>query len=227
MTQPDILSKNKWLLKLFEISNFQTKEEFLILLGACLLAIIFLKNAFSAFNLWVQLKFIWGNLHLLSTRLFRIYLEKSYTFYLLHNSSELQRNLLSELGNVINGIMTPILQLITQIIMVGCIVALLLWSDPMLALVCISLLGGTYLLIYFLFRRKLSASGANRIIANKRRFKTLNESFGGIKEIKIMGREKYFQGFIYFDYERIHQSPYILSINITNPQISYRINGVR
>ncbi|MEE9344438.1 MAG: ABC transporter ATP-binding protein [Methylococcales bacterium] len=193
LTQPELLNKNQWLRKLFEMSDFQTKEQFLIIAGLCLLAVIILKNAFSAFNVWAQLKFVWGNMHILSTRLLKIYLNKPYTYYLLHNSSTLQRNLLSEMNSVTDGIMMQILHLTTQSIMVFFIVVLLFWSDPMLALASISLLGGVYLLIYLLLRRKLTTIGADRVAANSHRYKTLNESFGGIKEIKILGREKYFQ----------------------------------
>ncbi len=193
LTQPELLYNNQLLLKVYEICDFQTKEQFYIIAGLCLLVVILFKNGFSAFNVWAQLKFVWGNMHIFSTRLLKIYLNKPYMYYLLHNSSALQRNLLSEMNSVTDGIMMHILHLTTQSIMVFCITTLLFWSDPMLALVSISLLGGAYFLIYLLFRRKLATIGADRVTANSLRFKTLSESFGGIKEIKILGRETFFQ----------------------------------
>jgi len=52
--------------------------------------------------------------------------------------------------------------------------------------------GGVYFIIYIASRRKLSYIGLERTKANKKRYKLLKESFMGIKDITLLGRQEYF-----------------------------------
>jgi len=61
--------------------------------------------------------------------------------------------------------------------------------DPLTALIAFSIFGGVYAVIYFAVRTHLTHIGRDRVTANKARFKTANEAFGGIKDIKVQGCE--------------------------------------
>ena len=46
-------------------------------------------------------------------------------------------------------------------------------------------------------KRRVARLGAERLTANHLRFKTVSEAFGGVKELKVYGREAYFlKGFL-------------------------------
>ena len=58
-------------------------------------------------------------------------------------------------------------------------------------------LGGTYAIIYLVIRKYLTRIGEDRVLANKQRFRVVQEALGGIKEIKIFHRElSFFKRFI-------------------------------
>ncbi|MDO9574114.1 MAG: ABC transporter ATP-binding protein, partial [Candidatus Contubernalis sp.] len=59
-------------------------------------------------------------------------------------------------------------------------------------LIVAGVLGGSYGLIYLKLSKRLSRAGRRRLAANKERFKAANEALGGIKDIKVLGRELYF-----------------------------------
>jgi ABC-type bacteriocin/lantibiotic exporter with double-glycine peptidase domain len=192
LAQPDLVFENRWLSRLYTTLGFDDAHQFILICGFALLLIYLLRNLFAAFMVWLQLRFVWGTLLSLSSRLLEKYIYSPYQYFLTRNTSEIQRNLLAEMNHIVNGVMMPATRLITQSIMAGCILALLFWNDPVLAGAITVLFGGVYAWVYFGFRQRLSTIGARRVAANKLRFKTLSEVLGGIKEVRMTGREQYF-----------------------------------
>ncbi|MDH3900252.1 MAG: ABC transporter transmembrane domain-containing protein, partial [Gammaproteobacteria bacterium] len=192
LAQPDLVFENRWLNRLYNALGFDDAHQFILVCGFALLLIYLLRNLFAAFMVWLQLRFVWGTLLSLSQKLLEKYIYHPYHYFLTHNTSEMQKNLLSEMGQIVNGVMMPATRLITQSIMAGCILTLLFWNDPVLAGAILVLFGGAYAWMYIGFRQKLSTIGARRVASNKLRFKALSEVLSGIKEVRITGREDYF-----------------------------------
>ena len=59
-------------------------------------------------------------------------------------------------------------------------------------MIIVFVIGGAYVLIYYLLRIILDQIGRERLSANESRFKSINESFGASKEIKVAGLEQTF-----------------------------------
>jgi ATP-binding cassette subfamily C protein len=192
LAQPDLVFKNRWLSWLYYALDFDDTHQFIQICGFTLLLIYLLRNAFAAFMVWLQLRYVWGMLLSLSSKLLEMYIYSPYEFFLTRNTSEIQRNLLSEVNQVVSGVILPAIRLTTQSIMATCILALLFWHDPVLAGAMALLFGGAYAAMFLGFRHKLSTIGEHRVAANKLRFKTLSEVLSGIKEVRMTGREQYF-----------------------------------
>jgi ABC-type multidrug transport system fused ATPase/permease subunit len=79
--------------------------------------------------------------------------------------------------------------LIAEGVVVASLVALLIAVDPLLAIAVAFGLGGAYALIYLALRRYLSRIGADRVQANRHRFKAVQETFGSVKDVKVGGLE--------------------------------------
>lgn len=192
LTQPDIIYENQWLNLAYTRLGFEDPAQFLLFAGVCLLGIFLFKNVFATFTVWLQLKFSWGVFFSVSTRLLTRYLKMPYEFYLVHNTSKLEKNLVMEVGNTILGAVQPTISLITHSIVTVAILGLLFWSDPVLSLVILGTLGGAYAGIYLAVQKKLARAGADRVKANEERFKAFQDTFGGIKEVKVLHSEDYF-----------------------------------
>jgi ATP-binding cassette, subfamily B, bacterial PglK len=93
------------------------------------------------------------------------------------------------------------------------LIILLIIVDPILSLIVALVLGGTYSFIYMTIRRYLSRIGADRLAANKKRFQVAHEALGGIKEVKIFGREFSF-------FSRFINPSYRVSRNQANSQVA-------
>ena len=61
--------------------------------------------------------------------------------------------------------------------------------DPLIAVIAFGVLGGIYGAVYAFSRRILKRYGHVRAAANSERFRICNEALGGIKDIKLLGRE--------------------------------------
>jgi ABC-type multidrug transport system fused ATPase/permease subunit len=192
LAKPEMMFENRWLNMLYEALDFDNVHQFILICGFTLLLIYLLRNLFAAYMVWLQLRFVWGTLLSQSEKLLVKYIYSPYQFFLTRNTSDIQKNLLSEMNQIVNGVMLPATRLITQSILAACILALLFWNDPILAGAITMLFGGAYTAVYFKFRQRLSTIGKERVEANKLRFKVLSEVLGGIKEVRMTGREQYF-----------------------------------
>jgi ATP-binding cassette subfamily C protein len=154
--------------------------------------VIVISNIISTFAIWLKMKFVWKNNHHLSMKLLKKYMEKPYSYFLIHNSSDLGKNVLQEIQSLTTQFLIQLIDLITYTIVAIAIISLLFITDIRITIAAILLLGGSYTLIYIITKKRMRKAGEDRLEANKMRFKTANEAFSGIKEIKISSREEEF-----------------------------------
>jgi ABC-type multidrug transport system fused ATPase/permease subunit len=154
--------------------------------------VIAANNAFSAFTTWLTQRFAWNQNHRLSMKLLARYLDRPYTFYLARNTARLNKTILSEVQNVIQGVILAALHFTSALLVALLLIGLLAAMEVRLALIIGLVLGGSYGTVYGFFRRKQRELGRERLIQNGRRFRASAEALAGIKELKVLGRERGF-----------------------------------
>lgn len=192
ISDPQAIMHHAKLAWLYQKLGFTSAHNFLIFLGVLVLAILIVGNSISMLTSWSILRFTYAREYSLSMRLFTQYLYQPYLFFLNRNPSELSKNILSEVMTVINRAFIPGMQLIAKLLVTSLILLLLMLVDPVLAFVLSGILGGAYVIIYVTVRKKLAVIGQRRIEDNRLKYKIVNEAFGGIKDIKLLGREQNF-----------------------------------
>src|SRR5687767_5183797 len=192
VANPEMVTESERMRCVYDALDFESTRSFLLFLGLLVLGIMAFSNAFTAFEQWLMLRFVWRKQHRLSVRLLEQYMYEPYTFYLDHNTSGLAKNILSEVHEVINNVLVPVLKILAQTLVMACILGLLIWVDPQIALAAIVVLGGGYGAIYVAVRRRQGRLGKVRRNNHTMRFKTASEALGSIKETKVLGREAEF-----------------------------------
>lgn len=190
--QPDIVQDNQWVFWFYNSFGFESIDSFIFFLGFVMLGVIIISNLVSVLATWLKLRFAWKKNHNLSTSLLRKYLALPYVYFLDQHSADLSKNVLNEVLELTKSFMIPMLQIITKTIVALFILGMLFIAKPVVSLVALVVIGGSYAVIYSRFRKKLRTGGNQRLEANRGRFKITNEALGGIKDIKIMGREPFF-----------------------------------
>jgi ATP-binding cassette subfamily C protein len=165
---------------------------FLMLVGGVAVGIVVFANAFQALTLWLISRYTWSVFERLSVELFSKYLARPYVWFLVHNTAELRKNVLFEVERVTQNVLGPILTLAAFGLICVLLVGFLFWLDPLMAAIATLVLGGGYVLLFLAVRRFLFVAGKRRVTGDALRFKVVAEAFDGIKETKVLGRERFF-----------------------------------
>lgn len=189
LSDPAVLDNNALLRTLFELVGMASRERFFFFVGLVVLVTLTLGNATQALTTYALLRFSWMRNHTLSVRLLESYLNRPYSFFVHNNSADLAKNLLSEVQQVVTGVIVHGLQLCARLVVIVLIAGALLLIDPVMALGVIVAFGGLYGAIYMAVRRRMTLLGHERLDANAARFKIASEIFAGIKELKVLGLE--------------------------------------
>jgi ATP-binding cassette, subfamily B, bacterial PglK len=192
ISNQNLINENRIYNWFYVTLKFQSSNRFLIFTGAMVLLILIISNSFALLTNWALLRFTWMRNFTLSKRLLGEYLYQPYVFFLNQNTSGLGKNILSEVQLAVRSVVVPLINIFSRGIVAIFIFALLLAVDPRLALIVMVVLGGTYVFIYRIIRKKLFHIGQRRFNADTERFKAVNEAFGGIKQVKFLGCEEVF-----------------------------------
>ncbi len=190
VANPDVLHGEGWLARTYAASGLGSETRFLFLLGLGMLGVLVIGNGFKALTTWRMLRFTHTTGHVLSVRLLRAYLAQGYDYFLSRHTAELGKNVLSEVNQVVTGIIQPGMTVVARAVVGAFLAGLLVVADPVLALSVTLVLGGAYGLLYATTRLYLRRIGIARFQANRERFRITSEGFGGIKEVKLRGLEE-------------------------------------
>ena len=190
--KPGIIQSNEFIKKVYDFLGFKDSKSFLIFLGFAVAGTIFIRSSFNIVVKYAKSRF--NNMlgHHLSCRLLANYLSRPYVFFLNENSSTLSKNVLGEVRQLLTGYITPLFNTLTDVVVGISLCAAIIIVDPLAALLVTGTIGGIYGLIYFTVKRSLIKLGNIRLNSNKERFKSTFEVLSGIKDVKLLGKERYF-----------------------------------
>ncbi len=191
ITNIETITSNIHLEKLLNKFGNPSQISIIIFVLIVIVIVYIIKTCFLLFLVWRQYIFSQKISMNLSRRLFNGYLNQSYTFHLQRNSSELYRNVLGEV-DLFTSVTQAMLLLQTNIsIFLGVFISILI-LEPMGALI----LFGFVFIFGFIYQKVIKKSiiewGVSRQKHDIERSKHLMQGLGGVKDIKILGREKHF-----------------------------------
>ena len=173
----------------YDVGGFRSDYGFLVALGLASLAVIVVSNVIQMVRVFLVTKFAMMRMHSLSVRLLRVYLRQPYEYFLNKNSGELGTQILAETQQVVQLFYRPAAEAIASLLTAIAIVALLIWINPLVAIVALAVAGGLYIGSYLFSQRLIGRLGALRVKVNRSRFRFANESLVGVKDVKLLGRE--------------------------------------
>jgi ABC-type bacteriocin/lantibiotic exporter with double-glycine peptidase domain len=197
LANPKVLETNSILRAVYEfakITGIKTPSQFLIALGFFVFALLIFSLLFKAITTYAQTRFSLMREYTIGRRLIEGYLNQPYCWFLNRHSSSLGKNILSEVGTVINQAMQPMMVLIAQGAIAIALLILLLIVDYLLAISIGTVLVAAYASIFILMSNWLKRLGQESVTANLDRFTVVSEAFAAIKEVKIGGLEQTYVG---------------------------------
>ncbi len=185
----ELIEANIYLAKAYQVFGFSDKRTFMMSLGFVALAFLLLTAVVRTAIQYLLARFSSKQIYSISFRLLKNYLQQPYCFFLTRNSSHMTRAMFSEVDEVIKQTFTPMLDLITYSMMTIVMAVFLIVINPKLALILLIVFGGFYGFMHLFLKQFLKRIGKERRKANGARFQIASEIFGGIKDLKVLGRE--------------------------------------
>jgi len=193
LTDSNYAARFSPLAKFLEFAGNPQKETLIFGTLAALFFVYLFKNLYLAFQARRQTFFSFCIQVRLSQRLFASYLGQPYSFHLQHNSAQLIRNIITEVNYITGRVILPGLQMTTELLGVVGIFTLLLVFDPVSAFSVTTVLATIAFAFHNFTRARISHWGRMRQRHEGLRIQHLVQGLGGVKEIKLLGRETYFQ----------------------------------
>ncbi len=180
-----------WYALITGILHTSSTTSVLLFLTLLMIVIYIVKNLFILLVMTVRIRFIGTSKIRMGTRMMQCYMQKPYTFHLQRNTSEIIRNINGDVNGAFT-VISSIFSLISDILIVAALTVYLFAVDYVMTLGIMAALA-VCSCVYFLFvRRKVRTTGQETRKITARMYKAIQQAMGGIKEVKVMGREKFF-----------------------------------
>lgn len=191
LMNPDAIQKKWYLIWIYDFFGCQTYKEFLTVLSICIIVIYVVKNVYLICERSYMFKFSYDTQKNLSTRLLITYMKEPYTFHLNKNIATLQRSLQEDTSQFMQVILYS-LELITEVVTCTVLGIFLLIESKSITIVVLALLCLCVGVFFFITKKYARGLGQKNQRYRGMIFQWMNQSLGGIKEIKILDREQYF-----------------------------------
>jgi len=186
---PGLVESNPVLAWMYARGGFGSTDDFLFALGAGAFVLVVVSAAFRILKTYAVNRYVEMRDFSISTRLLQAYLRQPYAFFLNRNSADMSKRVLAEARQAVNLAIKPAMELVSYGLVAIVLVALLVVVDPMTAAVVAVVVGGIYGAVYLGIRRLLGRIGTLRVEMDRARYQAAGEAFGGIKDLKVLGRE--------------------------------------
>ena len=192
VSSPEMVFTNRFFLEVSTFLNIQEPNNFLIMFGGAILILMVLSAFFSMITIW-RLSILGGKIGAnLSTRMFKHYITLPFSFHLKTNSSELASKLIVESNRMTHSVVLQLLYLNSKIALILLMILTILITVPIIAIVSTFLFFGCYVAMYRFASNRLNRNGEVISVESRSRMQTINEGFGGIKDVLIYGLQKNF-----------------------------------
>lgn len=192
MTNVDLATKYPVIEPALKLLGNPTQTK-LIISGMLVLLITYtIKSIFLGFLSMIQLKFIFQVQEDLSLRLFSNYMRQPYSFHLTRNSAQLIQNVSAETALFTQGILNPGMIFLTEFIVLFGIGVLLVAIEPIGSSLMILIFSIAALLFGKITKKRVAFWGRSRQFHDGQRIQHLQQGLGGVKDVKLLGREHEF-----------------------------------
>ena len=192
VSDPSFIDTNQYAQQIYSFFEFENHRSFIFFSGLCVIALIVISSFIKLMTIYAIYNFTFKREYSISLRLLKGYLNQPYSWFLNQHSADLSRSVLADVREVVGRSILTTIMVISNGFSALLIVSLLVIVDPLSAVLAFIAFGLVYSVLYFFVKNALGNIGTDRLAANTARFKSSNETFSLIKEIKILGKEYFY-----------------------------------
>lgn len=160
---------------------------------------------------------------LLADRMVDGYLSMDYEWHLQRNSAELIRNAYDNVQQVTAGVFNPLASLIAEFTLAAALLMVVLIASPAATLVAGVVIGVALTVTMAVVQPKLRRLGRKRQDGVKGVMQDLQEAFGGIRDLKVLGREAAFSAAFLDSRRQIAEAGYVQGVLMYLPRVTIEV----
>lgn len=188
----DLVQTNAVVNKIYLLSGASTPIEFLFLIGVMVLVFLAISALLSVVTIWKLSYFAAKTGAEIGDTLYGYYLRRDFLFHSTTTSAQLTKQIATEATRITDHILQPLVQINARIIAALFVSIAIFFYSPVISLVGLFVFLVTYCTLFFAVRGRLARNGKLISKVSKERFTLMNEGFGAIKDVQLLGREDSF-----------------------------------
>ena len=187
----DKLSTNPYVVLVMVKLGLENMNQFIVVLLLSVIAVFVLKNIYLLLMNYVQARFVNQNQFMSMNYMLEEYMNRPYEFYLNADIPTVFRTVDSDVPKMFTVLM-EFIQLTTEAVVSLCLCVVLLVVDPVMTIAIAFILLFMTVLIIKVIKPRLNNMGLENQAIQARMGKWRNQSIFGIKDVKVLHKEKFF-----------------------------------
>lgn len=179
------IHSNPILAKLYDWGGFTTDQQFIVATCVAVVAVIALKQVCNLLMQRVQRRYVVRLYKYFSVKVFRNYHDRGLAFIKRQNTAILSRNVNFICYNLVMGVISPTISIISEVLLLGMLLAALMWYNALIALLAVAAFIPLSWIYIVLLRGKLRDYGQLENEARRQQAKAVVETFRGYADIEI------------------------------------------
>ena len=188
---PQAIEANPYLGFIYKFFDFQSYGGFMSAMAVAIIAVFVIKNVYLIIEKYAIYTFSYNIQMKISTGLLKAYVSEPYTFHLNKNISVLQRSV-QEDSDLFTKAIIHFMELLVEVMVCVALGIYLFDVSKSITVIVVGLLiicVGVFTGISRNFARKLGKDAQGY---KAKLYQWMNQSLGGIKEVKVLNRERFF-----------------------------------
>ena len=181
------IRSNRWLAALYDFGGFTSDRMFILTVCACVVAVILFKSLANLALYKIERNFIYDLYRELSRRLYVDYRNRGLGFIKSSNSAVLARNVNVVCLTFVTGVLMPVAAMTSEAVLFALLFGSLAIYNPLVALLTLAIFVPSVALYYCLVRQRLNRYGEEENRAQRRKSRTVIETFRGYADLEIAG----------------------------------------
>ena len=172
----------------YTISGINSEALFVFLLGVGVLVMLLLGTIISMYTTW-RLSLFANKVGVeIADSLYSYYLKRDWLFHASGSSAQLTKQIATECLRVTTSILLPLVHMNGNFVLVLFMSISIFLFDPVVAIVGVIIFSIAYFVVFNLVNLTLLRNGRTISEMYEARFRLMNEGFGGIKDVLLLGR---------------------------------------
>ena len=188
---PASLEENEIISYIYQLFSIENMEYFLALIAGVIIVIYIVKDVYTIVEKNIIYRFSYRIQRTISTDLLKAYMKEPYTFHLNKNISVLQRSMQEDTDQFTKGII-HIMEMMAEVCVCIAIGIYLFAVSKSITVIVVGLLVLCLAVFSVISKKFSSAWGRQGQQYKSKIYQWMNQSLGGIKEIKVLNMETSF-----------------------------------